>query len=139
MLFDVLPPGVERDGRGVLLDDGRGRVEGVLAEPTHEAALSDVNAAQQEQLEEALDADDATLSAAYKKRYDRRRVPKYRAAPVVKGDRVRYLVRSVVGKHKQALGYKSYRGKHWSAEVHRGESKHTRGIYYGVRSGLLGS
>ena len=67
---------------------------------------------------EALDADDATLSAAYKKRYDRRRVPKYRAAPVVKGDRVRYLVRSVVGKHKQALGYKSYRGKHWSPQVY---------------------
>ena len=67
---------------------------------------------------EALDADDATLSAAYKKRYDRRRVPKYRAAPVVKGDRVRYLVQSVVGKHKQALGYKSYRGKHWSPQVY---------------------
>ena len=31
---------------------------------------------------------------------------------------MRYLIRAVVGKNKKALAYKSYRGKHWSAQVH---------------------
>ena len=65
---------------------------------------------------EALDADDQVLSTAFND--NRRKVAKYLAVPIAKGDRCRYLLDTVVGKHGKALAYKSYRGKHWSAEVH---------------------
>jgi len=65
---------------------------------------------------EALDEPDKTLSAAFNA--NRRRVAKYKAVEIKKGDRARYLLQSEVGKHGKALGYKSYRGKHWSADVH---------------------
>ena len=66
---------------------------------------------------EALDADDAVLKAAFN---DSRKkaVAKYKAEPIKKGDKCRYLLDSVRGKYGEALGYKSYRGKHWSAEVY---------------------
>ena len=67
---------------------------------------------------EALDADDNALSAAYNEARKKRKVPKYKAVLIKKGDRVRYLLQDVVGKYGKALGYKSYRGKHWSAKVH---------------------
>ena len=65
---------------------------------------------------EALDTPDKTLSTAFNA--SRKRVAKYRAVLIKKGDRCRYLLQSVVGKHGKALAYKSYRGKHWSPEVH---------------------
>ena len=65
---------------------------------------------------EALEADDKVLSAAFNA--SRRRVAKYKAVPIAKGDRCRYLLDTIIGKHGHALAYKSYRGKHWSAEVH---------------------
>ena len=65
---------------------------------------------------EALDTEDKTLSTAFNA--NRKRVAKYKAVPIKKGDRCRYLMQTIVGKHGKALAYKSYRGKHWSAEVH---------------------
>ena len=65
---------------------------------------------------EALDTEDKTLSTAFNA--SRRKIAKYKAVPIKKGDRCRYLIETVVGKHGHALAYKSYRGKHWSAEVH---------------------
>ena len=38
--------------------------------------------------------------------------------PIKKGDKCRYLIDKVRGKHGPKLGYKSYRGKHWSADVY---------------------
>ena len=67
---------------------------------------------------EALDVADATLAASYRQAHQKRRVAKYKAVSIKKGDRVRYLLLSEVGKHGKALQYKSYRGKHWSAKVH---------------------
>ena len=69
---------------------------------------------------EALDTDDKVLSAAFNASRKRAAVPKYMRATIEKGDKVRYLIMSVVGKHgvkNRELGYKSYRGKHWS-EMH---------------------
>ena len=65
---------------------------------------------------EALKVPDAEL----KKKFNdsRRKVAKYKAEPIVQGDKVRYLIEKVVGKHKKALAYKSYRGLHWSPEVY---------------------
>ena len=68
---------------------------------------------------EAVGTDDKLLM----KRFNdsrKKKVPKYMQVPIKKGDRCRYLLQSVRGKgagHIE-LGYKSYRGKHWSAEVH---------------------
>ncbi len=68
---------------------------------------------------EAVGTDDTVLM----KRFNdsrKKKVPKYMQVPIKKGDRCRYLLQSVRGKgagHIE-LGYKSYRGKHWSAEVH---------------------
>ena len=68
---------------------------------------------------EALDTDDKVLSKAFNASR-RRQVPKYMQKPIKKGDRCRYLLDSVRGKHATQinLAYKSYRGKHWSAEVY---------------------
>ena len=68
---------------------------------------------------EALDTDDLVLSKAFNASR-RRNVPKYMQKPIKKGDRCRYLLDSVRGKHATQinLAYKSYRGKHWSAEVY---------------------
>ena len=80
---------------------------------------------------EALDVDDAILRKAFKD--TRRGVAEYKAVEIKKGDRVRYLIQDVVGKHLKALGYKSYRGKHWSADVHTvvKYNKHTEAYYVG--------
>ena len=65
---------------------------------------------------EALEVDDKVLSTAFND--NRRRVAKYKAVPIAKGDRCRYLLDTIIGKHGHALAYKSYRGKHWSPEVY---------------------
>ena len=80
---------------------------------------------------EALDVDDAILSKAFKDK--RRGVAEYKSVEIKKGDRCRYLIQDVVGKHGKALGYKSYRGKHWSADVHTvvKYNKHTDAYYVG--------
>ena len=65
---------------------------------------------------EALKEPDAVLSAAFNA--SRKKIAKYKGEAIVKGDKVRFLIDKVVGKHTKALGYKSYRGLHWSAEVH---------------------
>ena len=78
---------------------------------------------------EALDADDKVLSTAFND--NRRKVAKYLAVPIAKGDRCRYLLDTIIGKHGHALAYKSYRGKHWSAEVHTVVKLNSReGTYY---------
>ena len=78
---------------------------------------------------EALKVPDAEL----KKKFNdsRRKVAKYKAEPIVKGDKVRFIVEKVTGKHQKALAYKSYRGKHWSPEVHTVvDINTTTGKYY---------
>ena len=66
--------------------------------------------------EEALDTADKTLSEAFNA--NRRKVAKYKGPPLKIGDKVRYLIAKVSGKYRKAFGYKTYRGKHWSAEVY---------------------
>ena len=63
---------------------------------------------------EALAVPDSELSAVVRIKA----IPKYKAAPIKKGDKCRYLIDKVRGKHGPKLGYKSYRGKHWSADVY---------------------
>ena len=78
---------------------------------------------------EALKVPDAEL----KKKFNdsRRKVAKYKAEPIVKGDKVRFILDKVTGKHQKALAYKSYRGKHWSPEVHTVvDINTTTGKYY---------
>ena len=78
---------------------------------------------------EALKVPDAEL----KKKFNdsRRKVAKYKAEPIVKGDKIRFIIDKVVGKHQKALAYKSYRGKHWSPEVHTVvDINTTTGKYY---------
>ena len=67
---------------------------------------------------EALRRPDAELKEAFTNLDRERRVARYKAEPIVQGDKVRYLIEKVVGKHKKALAYKSYRGLHWSPEVY---------------------
>ena len=67
---------------------------------------------------EALDVPDATLAKAFNDAQKKRKVAKYRAVPIEKGDKVRYLIEDVVGKYGKAFAYKSYRGRHWSAEIY---------------------
>ena len=67
---------------------------------------------------EALDVADSVLTAAFNESRKKKIIPKYKIVPIEKGDRVRYLLLSEVGKHGKALKYKSYRGKHWSHQVH---------------------
>ena len=63
---------------------------------------------------EALEVPDSELSAAVRKKA----VPKYKAVAIKVGDKCRFLIDKVRGKHTINLGYKSYRGKHWSAAVY---------------------
>ena len=72
---------------------------------------------------EAVEQDEATLVHTFNS--SRKKVPKYKAESIwdedkpdgQRGARVRYLITTVVGKHGPGLGYKTYRGKHWSAEI----------------------
>ena len=67
---------------------------------------------------EAIGPPDAALVAHvrdFKKQASRAR---YKVGPLQTGDKVRYLLDKVRGKHAPSLGYKSYRGKHWSEKVH---------------------
>jgi hypothetical protein len=80
---------------------------------------------------EALDAPDAELVATvrlFKKNANR---AKYKVGPLQKGDKVRFLLDKVRGKYRATMGYKSYRGKHWSEKVHTvvNYNKH-RDAYY---------
>ena len=67
---------------------------------------------------EALKVDAAILKEKFNNSKSRRRIAKYKAEPIEIGDKARYLIDKVVGKHKKALAYKSYRGLHWSPEVY---------------------
>ena len=84
----------------------------------------------------ALDTDDKVLSNAFNASR-RRQVPKYMQKPIKKGDRCRYLLDSVRGKHAPQinLAYKSYRGKHWSAEVYT-VAKVSRYEVYAAKPGV---
>ena len=68
---------------------------------------------------EALETEDKVLTNMYAEYQKRKRVPKYRAAPIKKDDLVRYIIEAEAGKHGSALKYKSYRGKHWSMRAYR--------------------
>ena len=82
---------------------------------------------------EALKVPDAELKTKFNE--SRRKVAKYKAVAIVKGDKVRFLLEKVVGKHKEGLAYKSYRGKHWSPEVHTVvDINTTTGKYYAAGS-----
>ena len=84
---------------------------------------------------EALETDDAILVERYNKYRKKRREPKYKAVELKKGDRCRYLIDTVRGKHAPKmynLDYKSYRGKHWS-DVHTVVKIHD-GRYYVARA-----
>ena len=72
---------------------------------------------------EAVEQDDEPLAKAYADHQKHKKVPKYKAesiwdADTKKGDKVRYLITTVVGKHGKELGYKAYRGKHWSPTIY---------------------
>ena len=70
---------------------------------------------------EAIETEDSVLVKKYKENSKKNRKAKYKVVPIEKGDRCRYLIDSVRGKNAPKvyeLGYKSYRGKHWSADVH---------------------
>jgi len=68
---------------------------------------------------EALDTPDKILTEKYSKYQKRKRVAKYKAVKIEVNDLVRYVLTKVTGKHGEALGYKSYRGKHWSMKAYR--------------------
>lgn len=85
---------------------------------------------------EALDEQDGTLTEAFNKAHKKRKIPKYKAEAIwdgltKKGATVRYIITTVVGKHGPELGYKTYRGKHWSPEVHEvvNYNEHTENYY----------
>ena len=84
---------------------------------------------------EALDIADQTLSTAFNASLAKRKVPKYRAELIVPGDKVRYLIEQVSGKYGKAFAYKSYRGKHWSAEIYTvvKYNDHTSQYYVGTK------
>lgn len=65
---------------------------------------------------EALDVDAGELALKYNTH--RKFKVHYKASKIAKGDKVRHAVSKTVGKHRKALGYKSYRGRHWSPEVY---------------------
>ena len=82
---------------------------------------------------EALKVTDAVLTKTFND--SRRKVAKYKAELIVKGDKVRFLLEKVVGKHKEGLAYKSYRGLHWSSDVHTVVNINTTtGKYYAAGS-----
>ena len=67
---------------------------------------------------EALDTPDADLVSKvrdFKKNATR---AKYKVGPLLKGEKVRILLDKVRGKYRAEMGYKSYRGKHWTEDVH---------------------
>jgi len=65
---------------------------------------------------EALETDDAVLRTAFNASR-KKKIAKYKQVAIKKGDRVRFLIDSVRGKHTIEIGYKSYRGLHWSEEM----------------------
>ena len=67
---------------------------------------------------EALDTDDTVLAGRVREFTLRKGRAKYKVGPLVAGNKVRILNDRVRGKHKAELGYKSYRGKHWSEQVY---------------------
>ena len=67
---------------------------------------------------EAVGSDDKTLTEAYSKYQKRKRLARYKAVPIQKGDLCRYVLQSETGKNGKALQYKSYRGKHWSLKAY---------------------
>ena len=67
---------------------------------------------------EAVGSDDKTLTESYSKYQKRKRLARYKAVPIQKGDLCRYVLQSETGKHGKALKYKSYRGKHWSMKAY---------------------
>lgn len=95
-----------RLGRGDSLDDLDAQAVGIFNN-----TLSTINGRTPL---EALETSDADLLSVIKER----KKPKYKALPLKKGDKVRILIDSVRGKHGPELTYKSYRGKHWTADVH---------------------
>lgn len=88
---------------------------------------------------EALETNDKVLTEKYGEYHKRKRIAKYKAVKISVGDRVRYILKVVTGKHGKALAYKSYRGKHWSMKaypvikmvdnVHQGEKYYVNGNY----------
>ena len=88
---------------------------------------------------EAVDVHDKVLAEKYGAYHKRKRLAKYKAVKISVGDRVRYILKAVVGKNNKALAYKSYRGKHWSMSVHpvvklvdnvhQGEKYYVNGTY----------
>ena len=67
---------------------------------------------------EAVGSDDKTLTESYSKYQKRKRLARYKAVPIQKGDLCRYVLQSETGKNGKALQYKSYRGKHWSLKAY---------------------
>jgi len=67
---------------------------------------------------EALDVSDQDLASKVRDYKLKQGRAKYKVGPLQKGDKVRILLDSVRGKHKPELGYKSYRGKHWTQTVY---------------------
>ena len=67
---------------------------------------------------EAVSGEDKVLTEAYSKYQKRKRLARYKAVPIQKGDLCRYVLQSETGKNGKALQYKSYRGKHWSLKAY---------------------
>ena len=68
---------------------------------------------------EAIEKADAELLERVREFKKKQKGARYKGAgPLQKGDKVRILLDSVRGKHGAELGYKSYRGKHWSEQVY---------------------
>ena len=67
---------------------------------------------------EALETNDKVLTEKYAQYQKRKRVAKYRTVKIEVGDLCRYVLHTETGKHGKALGYKSYRGKHWSMKTY---------------------
>ena len=67
---------------------------------------------------EALETNDKVLTEKYAQYQKRKRVAKYRTVKIEVGDLCRYVIETETGKHGKALGYKSYRGKHWSMKAY---------------------
>ena len=88
---------------------------------------------------EALETNDKVLTEKYGEYHKRKHLAKYKAVNIDVGDRVRYILKTVTGKHGKALAYKSYRGKHWSMttyvvvkktdNVHQGLKFYVNGKY----------
>ena len=123
---------IMRLGRGDLRNINGVRSLDVQAQAIFNNTLSSING---KTPLEALETDDKVLSAAFNA--SRKRVAKYKSVPIEKGDLCRYLLDSVRGKYgvrRAELKYKSYRGKHWSAEVYTVVKVNSHeGTYYVAR------